>query len=465
MAEIIKSTKALAVNPLKVSQTIGAALAFLGLNRSLPLMHGSQGCTAFGKVFFVRHFREPIPLQTTAMDQVSSIMGADENIVAALATLSGKSRPDVIGLVTTGLSETQGTDLHRSVKAFRAAHPEFDHVAVVPVNTPDYLGCLETGYALALEAIIETLVPERRNVGRRPRQVNVLASSMLTPGDIEDIKAWIEAFGLRPIVLPDIADALDGHLVEAEFSALTIGGTPKGEIGDMGESAATLVIGKSLDKAADKLAARTGVPDYRFTGLMGLDECDAFTQALAGISGKPVPGQIERQRAQLQDAMVDSHFMLGFARLAIAADPDLLVMLGNFALGMGAEVVAAVSPVRAESLAELDIGSITIGDLADLESQARLRQAQLVITNSHGVETARRLGLPLLRAGFPQYDQVGGYARTWVGYRGTRQALFDLANLLQAQHHDTEAYRSLYWQDSPRALETAGAAPATGLVH
>jgi nitrogenase molybdenum-iron protein alpha/beta subunit len=51
MAEIVHSKKALAVNPLKVSQPIGASLAFLGLNRCLPLMHGSQGCTAFGKVF------------------------------------------------------------------------------------------------------------------------------------------------------------------------------------------------------------------------------------------------------------------------------------------------------------------------------------------------------------------------------------------------------------------------------
>lgn len=465
MAEIVKSTKALAVNPLKVSQTIGASLAFLGLNRSLPLMHGSQGCTAFGKVFFVRHFREPIPLQTTAMDQVSSIMGADENIVEALRTLSEKSKPDVIGLVTTGLSETQGTDIHRAVKEFRAAHPEYDHVAVVPVNTPDFLGCLETGYALAVEAIIDTLVPEGAHAGRRPKQVNILASSMLTPGDIESLKEWVEAFGLRPIVLPDIADSLDGHLVEAEFSSLTIGGTPRSEIAHMGESAATLVIGKSLDKAADKLKARTGVPDYHFSGLMGLEACDAFTQTLAEISGKPVPEKVERHRTQLQDAMVDSHFMLGFARLAIAADPDLLVMLGSFTLGMGAEIVAAVSPVRSETLAELEIGSITIGDLEDLEHQARRHEAQLVITNSHGVETARRLGLPLLRAGFPQYDLVGGYARAWVGYRGSRQALFDLANLLQAQHHDTEAYRSLYWQDSPRALEASGTAPHAGLVH
>jgi len=166
MAEIVHSKKALAVNPLKVSQPIGASLAFLGLNRCLPLMHGSQGCTAFGKVFFVRHFREPIPLQTTAMDQVSSIMGADDNVIEALCTLSDKSKPDIIGLVTTGLSETQGTDIRRSVRDFRVAHPEFAHVAVVPVNTPDYVGCLESGYALAIESLIDTLVPESSCVGR-----------------------------------------------------------------------------------------------------------------------------------------------------------------------------------------------------------------------------------------------------------------------------------------------------------
>ena len=469
MAEIIHSKKALAVNPLKVSQPIGASLAFLGLNRCLPLMHGSQGCTAFGKVFFVRHFREPIPLQTTAMDQVSSIMGADENIVEALRTLSDKSKPEIIGLVTTGLSETQGCDIRRSLRDFRVAHPEFDHGAVVPVNTPDYVGCLESGYALAIESLIETLVPESQCAGKRPKQVNVLASAMLTPGDIEAIKDWIEAFGLRPIMVPDIGDSLDGHLTESEYSALTIGGTPRSEIEIMGESTATLVIGPSLHKAADILKTRTGVADYRFDGLMGLDDCDAFTQALAEISGKPVPEKIERHRAQLQDAMVDSHFMVGFARVALAADPDLLGMQIRFLTGMGAEIVSAVCPHKHESLNSLPVEKIIIGDLEDMEKQAKLADAQLVIANSHAAETASRLGIPLLRAGFPQYDHVGGYARTWVGYRGTRQALFDISNLMLSQHHELEPYRSIYWQESrddcrpgePNVLSSS----ATGLVH
>ena len=83
MTEIIKRKKALSVSPLKASQTIGAALAFLGFHRAIPMLHGSQGCTAFGKVFFVRHFREPIPLQTTAMDQVSTVMGSENTAIKA----------------------------------------------------------------------------------------------------------------------------------------------------------------------------------------------------------------------------------------------------------------------------------------------------------------------------------------------------------------------------------------------
>lgn len=465
MAEIVQSKKALAVNPLKVSQPVGASLAFLGLGRSLPLMHGSQGCTAFGKVFFVRHFREPIPLQTTAMDQVASIMGADDNVVEGLRVLSEKSKPDVIGLVTTGLSETQGTDIRRTVRIFREKHPEYAGVAVVPVNTPDYVGCLESGYALAVESMIDVLVPEGRSAGRRPKQVNVLASGMLTPGDIEAIREWIEAFGLRAVVLPDIGDSLDGHLTDAEFSSLTIGGTPRAEIEIMGESAATLVVGPSLFKAADLLHTRTGVPDYRFAGLMGLEDCDAFTQALADISGQPVPARIDRWRAQLQDAMVDCHFMLGFARVALAADPDLLGMQATFLTGMGAEIVAAVSPAKHESLALLPVPKIVIGDLEDLEKDARAGGAQVIVANSHAAGTAERLGLPLMRAGFPQYDQVGGYARTWVGYRGTRQALFDFANLMLRQHHELEPYQSIY-RAEPRLGDNHGApSSAAGLVH
>ncbi len=450
MPEIIKRKKALSVNPLKTSQTIGAALAFLGFNRSIPMLHGSQGCTAFGKVFFVRHFREPIPLQTTAMDQVTTVMGSEDSVIEGLKTIAEKNDPLLLGVPTTGISETQGSDVGMAVKMFRKQYPQFDAIPVVPVETPDFTGCLETGFARAVEAIIKTTVPKADEAGtlpgRRKRQINVLVGSSLTPGDLEELKEIIESFGLRPVVVPDLSDSL-GFLSDIDFSPLTVGGAEVSELATLGDAVATLVIGRSMNKAADALAERTGVPDHRFDHLMGLDAVDTLVNTLHQISGERVPDRLERQRAQLQDAMLDSHFMLGMARFAIAGDPDLLVAFDQMLAGLGAETVAAVAPVNAPVLQEMSAESVKIGDLEDLEKIASAEKAEVLITNTHGVESAKRLGIPLLRAGFPQYDYVGGFQKTWIGYRGSRQTLFDLANImLSLEKGEIHPYHSIYAQ-------------------
>lgn len=451
MVEIIKRKKALSVSPLKASQTIGAALAFLGFHKSIPMLHGSQGCTAFGKVFFVRHFREPIPLQTTAMDQVTTVMGSEDSVVEGLKTIAEKSQPALIGVPTTGLSETQGSDVKMAVGDFRRKYPEYDAIPVVPVSTPDYSGCLETGFAKALEAIFSTLVPDAKTAGTRPgkrkHQVNVVVGSMLTPGDLETLKDIIESFGLLPLVLPDLSDSLDGHLVEQDYSPLTIGGTDVRELQTVGDSVATLVIGNSMNKAADILYSLTKVPEYRFDHLMGLEAVDEFINVLQQISQQPIPFKLERQRAQLQDAMLDTHFMLGMSRFALAADPDLLNGFSQMLHGVGASVVAAVSPVNAAVLNDAKVDQVQIGDLEDLEKIAAENAAEILIANSHGVESAARLGIPLLRAGFPQYDTLGGYQKTWIGYQGTRQTLFELANImLTLEKGEIHPYHSIYAQ-------------------
>jgi len=70
-----------------------------------------------------------------------------------------------------------------------------------------------------------------------------------------------------------------------------------------------------------------------------------------------------------------------------------------------------------------------------------------VIGNSHAVDSANRLHVPILRAGFPLYDIIGGYQKTWIGYRGSRQTLFDLANLvINEAHEQIPVYHSIYKQ-------------------
>ncbi|WP_317929961.1 nitrogenase iron-molybdenum cofactor biosynthesis protein NifN [Halioxenophilus sp. WMMB6] len=457
MTEVIKRKKALSVSPLKASQTVGASLAFLGFSRAMPIMHGSQGCTAFAKVFFVRHFREPIPLQTTAMDQVSSVMGADENIVEALKNICEKNSPSILGMVTTGLAETQGADVHGSVKRFKAKYPQFENNHVVSVNTPDFTGSFESGFALALKAILETLIPqtyfpangdepERTRAGVRKKQVNVLCHANLTPGDLEYIVESIESFGLRAMLIPDLSGSLDGHLSDEAYNPLTTGGLSVADLQTAGESAATLVVGDSIKAAGKVMLERTGVPSHHFPHLMTLEAVDQWLATLSEISGQGVAVKWQRQRQQLQDAMLDTHFMIGTTRVGIAADPDLVTAFDALMTAMGAEMSAVVIPAKTKTMGKLSVDSVQVGDLEDLENIGKEKGVDMLIGNSHASASAERLHVPLLRVGFPQYDLLGGFQRCWFGYRGIQNTLFDIANMKLAHHQDIQPYHSVYSQ-------------------
>jgi nitrogenase molybdenum-iron protein NifN len=98
-------------------------------------------------------------------------------------------------------------------------------------------------------------------------------------------------------------------------------------------------------------------------------------------------------------------------------------------------------------LSSVPVANIKIGDLEDMEKLSLADKAQLVIGNSHAVTSAERLNVPILRAGFPLYDVIGGYAKTWIGYAGSRQTLFDLANLvINHAHEEIPVYHSRYGQ-------------------
>lgn len=430
MATVIPSNKACAVNPLKLSQPIGAALAFLGLDRCLPVLHGSQGCTAFGLVLFVRHFREAIPLQTTAMNEVTTVLGGMENIEQAILNIHQRARPEIIGIASTGLTETKGDDVEGYLKLIRAKHPELDETAIVYTSTPDYLGAFQDGWAKAVTRIIETLV-EPAGI-KIVRQVNVLAGSHLTPGDIEELRTIIESFGLRPVILPDLSGSLDGHVPE-EFVPTTLGGTAVNEIRALGASAATIAIGEQMRVAAEALAARTGVPFTLFDRLTGLEANDRFLTHLSQLSGRPVPARYRRQRSQLMDAMLDGHFFFGGKKIALGAEPDLLWGMGSFLAEMGCELAAAVTTTASPLLEKLPANEVLIGDLEDLE--ARAPGCNLLITHSHGRQMAERLRIPFLRMGLPVFDRLGAAHRVSVGYRGTRDLIFEIGNLFIATEH------------------------------
>ena len=124
--------------------------------------------------------------------------------------------------MTSGLTETMGDDVRSAIVQFRQENPEHAGVPVIWASTPDYCGSLQEGYAAAVEAIVATLPEGGATV---EGQVTVLPGAHLTPAEVEEIKDICEAFGLDPVVVPDISCALDGHIDET-VSALSMGGAP-----------------------------------------------------------------------------------------------------------------------------------------------------------------------------------------------------------------------------------------------
>jgi nitrogenase molybdenum-iron protein NifN len=60
---------------------------------------------------------------------------------------------------------------------------------------------MESGYALAVKAMIDVLVPESQLWSANARSRSTCwPASLLTPGDLEHIKELIEMFGLRPVL-------------------------------------------------------------------------------------------------------------------------------------------------------------------------------------------------------------------------------------------------------------------------
>ncbi len=163
--------------------------------------------------------------------------------------------------------------------------------------------------------------PER---GRAPRsgRVNVLPGSHLTPGDIEELREIVEAFGLEPSFLPDLSGSLDGHIPD-DFTPTTIGGITVQEIAGLGRASWTIAIGEQMREAAEALEEKTGTPFRLFDRLTGLLPNDAFVAFLARSAASRCP---QSSAASAASSRRDARraFPFGNKKIAVGAEPDLL---------------------------------------------------------------------------------------------------------------------------------------------
>lgn len=434
MAKVLPNQKAAATNPLKSSQPLGAAFAYMGVEASMPLFHGSQGCTSFALVLFVRHFKETIPLQTTAMDEVATILGGLDNLEEAILNLKKRTNPKLIGICTTALVETRGEDFRGDLVLIKQRNAEaLEGTEVVLVQTPDFEGAIEEGWSKAVLSLVDTLVKPEVPKRVDPKCIAILPGWHHTVADIELLRETAESFGFEPIIVPDISGALDGTVPD-KWIPTTYGGTPVDSIRQLGKAVHCIAIGEQMRPAAHRLEEIASVPFTMFETLSTLKANDRFITLLAELSGRPVPAKIRRRRAQLQDALLDGHFHFGGKRIAIAAEPDHLFSLACFFTGLGAELSVAITTTGSSPiLKKVPSDEVKVGDLGDLEDMAV--GCDLLVTHAHGRQASERLGIPLMRVGFPIFDRLGTQHKKTIGYEGVRDLIFEVSNIFQAQNH------------------------------
>lgn len=422
--EIKQTTmKPLHVNPLKLSQPMGATLAFLGIKNCMPLMHGAQGCASFTKVLFTRHFNDPIAIQTTAVNDITAVIdGGDKGISEAVENITKKVTPDLVGLFTTGMTETKGDDIKGATLLLK------EKQKMVYVHTPDFEGGLESGWSLSVQNIISQLVLPQENV--KKDKVLLIPNVNLSPIEVEKLKETLELLSLEVFALPDLSDSLDGHL-GVKQGALSGGGILVSDIEALGDAGAVITIGRSVKKCGEVFLEKNAQTRHlHFDSLMGLEASDRFFAELLDYLGKSdVPRSIKRWRARLQDVLLDTHFVLGKAKIIVADEPDSVYGIAKALQEVGCSVDAYIA--QRSDVQENFTCHVSVGDFEEVEKH--LPKADMLIANFHGERLTHQYHKALLIRGFPNYEQVGIGLRNNILYEGSCSFLCEVNNLLV--HH------------------------------
>ncbi|RXA19643.1 nitrogenase associated protein N [Methanosarcina sp. MSH10X1] len=387
------------VNPCVMCQPMGSALAFRGIENTMVLYHGSQGCSTYMRLHLAHHFREPVDIASSALSEKGAVYGGRENLKKGLRNVINRYNPKVIGVATTCLAETIGDDVPAIIREFKEEEglgddPEKD-IIIIPVSTPSYGESHVSGYIKALDAVVRKFAekqeeqgkpekPEKTEKAEKPERtklsrgieimdymesmeimeyteimekgkaegtsleaegfdtkelakgkLNVIPVESLSPADIRELKEILEIMAGEYVFMPDISETFDAPLRE-DLPRIAKGGTPLSEIADMPNSRASLGLGiVSKNLALEYLRKSHGVPGRNVPIPIGLSNTDSFFTELAHIFGCPIPEKYQRERGRLLDAMVDVHKYLYGVKAAVYGDPDLVFSLTTFMLELG----------------------------------------------------------------------------------------------------------------------------------
>lgn len=425
-------------NACKLCTPLGACLAFRGIEGSVPFLHGSQGCSTYIRRYLISHFREPMDIASSNFHEESAIFGGAGIFKEGVRNVVRQYHPAFVGVATTCLAETIGEDMPGIMRELRAESPELP--PMVQVSTASYRGTHIDGFHAAVRSTIDQLAYS----GLRTRRVNVLPG-MLSAEDLRHLKEILEESGINHILLPDYSESMDGG-TWSEYEAIQSGGTKLASIGFMGGCRATVEFGSVLsDKQSGGalLEQKFGIPLTRMAIPCGMRATDALFDAIETLSGRPMPAKFAGERARLLDAYVDGHKYIFGKRVVVYGEEDFVIGMTGLLQEIGMDPVLCASgggSGKFEASLRAHVPGLPATalvkekfDFAEIDESAPALAPDLFVGSSKGYSIARRLGVPILRVGFPIHDRVGGQRVLHIGYRGAQQLFDRIVNTIMDQ--------------------------------
>ncbi len=412
---------ALRVNPAKTCQPVGAMYAALGVHECLPHSHGSQGCCAFHRMYLTRHFKDPAMAASSSFTEGASVFGGGSNLKTAAKNIFDIYKPKIIAVHTTCLSETIGDDLNAIIQGIDIPEGKY----IVHTNTPSYKGSHITGFSNMVGSFISYLSKKSDKKNGK----TAIIPGFVNPGDMRELKRIAEIMKVPYTMLPDTSGVMDSPMT-GKFEMFPKGGTTVEEIIELGDCIETLAMGKFASEwGAQTLKKKCGVPYEVLPMPIGIAETDNYIMALSSLSKTEVPYELEEERGQLVDILIDIHPYTYNKKAAIYGDPDTVLGLTEFLLEMGMipKYVLTGTPGdafkdEAEKLFEKygmkDCTAKASGDLYELHQWIKNEGVDLLVGGTHGKFIARAEDIPFVRAGFPIIDRYVHSYMPLVGYKG-----------------------------------------------
>jgi len=431
-------------NACKLCSPLGASFVFRGIEKSIPLLHGSQGCSTYIRRYLISHFNEPVDIACSNFTEETAVFGGGANLKLAVENIIKQYNPALIGIATTCLSETIGEDVPLILKGYKKNFDE-NFPEIVSVSTPSFSETHIDGFHGAVRAVVDSIAVKKKI---NTKQINIFPG-MLSPADLRHLKEIVSDFSTDYVILPDYSDTFDGPLW-TEYQEIPEGGTKIEKIASMGDAVASIEFGRVLsgEKSAGKLLeSRFDVPCHSLGLPIGINETDAFVKALETITGKPVPEKYVHERGRLIDAYADGHKYVFEARAVVYGEEDLVTGLASFLSEVGIIPVICASGGESGRLREkileiipdaekIGIRIIEGADFVEIGEEARIIDPDFFIGNSKGYGIARQMKKPLIRVGFPVHDRLGGARIIHVGYRGAQQLFDSISNTIIASKQE-----------------------------